>query len=490
MSSPEPQLHGLVWVEGLWSLEPRWSVEPDIEAIKQTIQSVRPSSTLEVTLLAQGGFNKIYDVKIDNEMLIMRLALPVDPFHKTASEVATMDWIRRTTNLPVPSIISYQASRDNLLGFEWILMTKIPGEPLGEIWKSVSFSAKTRLVKEIAASSACLFRNQLRGIGNIYGTSSLVEDSASTEMSPPTTEPLDTEKSFPAKTPVSDEDSASTREKPEAPLFASPGTGCSARAVPDVGRIVSMHFFWGSHIHQDIYRGPFRSSKDWITARLTLSENAQRSNLAKYPAGVDLDSDGEDEVHDAKRTLQIIDKLKSLLPLVFPTNDNNPEPSMIFHDDLSRHNIIVSEGGKLTGVIDWECCSALPLWKACDYPSFLEGKERREKPDIGRYYHDANGEPDELYWEHLLEHERTIFRDLFIGDMKRVEPGWVEVFDKSEIQRDFDYAVLSCDSSFLSRPITKWIVDVTAGKDNIESLYDRDFGILKCTVSLRNLHTV
>jgi hypothetical protein len=479
MPSPEPQLHGLVWVERLFGPEPQWTVEPDIEAIKQTIQSVRPSSTVEVTFLAQGAFNKVYDVRVDNEMLIMRLTLPVDPYYKTTSEVATVEWIQRTTNLPVPSIVSYQASRDNSLGFEWILMTKMPGKPLGEIWNSVSFSAKTHLVKEIAASSACLFRNQLRGIGNMYGTSSLVEDPASTEKSPPTREPLDTEKSLPAKTPISDEDNASTREEAGAPLFALPGTRCSARAVPDVGRIVSMHFFWGSHIHQDIYRGPFRSSKDWITARLTLSENTQRSILAKYPAGVDLDEDGEMEVEDATRTLRIIDKLKPLISLLFPTNDSNPEPSMMFHDDLNKHNILVSEGGELAGVIDWECVSTLPLWKACDYPDFLEDKERHTEPDKVRYRDDADGEITELYWEHLQEYELTLLRKIYIDEMRRLEPGWVEVFDKSQLQRDFDYALLNCGNEFLARVIKEWIEDVTAGKDDIVSLYDRDLFTLK-----------
>ncbi|KAK9320840.1 hypothetical protein V1517DRAFT_195653 [Lipomyces orientalis] len=449
MSSLESQLHGLVWVQKTFGLEPRWSFEPDIEAIRQTIQRFRLSSTVEVNFLVQGAFNKLYDLKLDDEMLIMRISLPVDPRYKTTSEVATVDWVHRTTNIPVPSIVSYQSSRNNLIGFEWILMTKMPGKPLAETWRSLSFAAKSRLVMEFAAYSSCLFRNQLRGIGNVYERSSLVEDSVSTEEGPP------------------------TREQVQVPLFTSPDTDCSARAVPEVSRIVSIQFFWGSHIYQDIYRGPFPSSKDWISARLTLSEYDCHSILAKYLSVDDLDSDDGDEVEDATRTLRIIEKLRSLLSLVFPTNDQNPEQSIIFHDDLSRHNILIGKGGELAGVLDWECVSALPLWKACYYPSFLEGPPRRLEPNIGRYHRETNGEPSDLYWDHLWEYEATILRDVFIDEMKQLEPGWVDVFNTSQVQRDFDIAVQNCDNELVARHINEWIEDITTGKGNLWSLRDR-----------------
>ena len=86
-------------------------------------------------------------------------------------------------------------------------------------------------------------------------------------------------------------------------------------------------------------------------------------------------------MEDATRTLQIIDNLKSLLPLVFPTNNDDPEPSLVFHHDLSKHNILVDGNGELTGFLDWECVSALPLWKTCSYPLFLDEKPRRSEPD-------------------------------------------------------------------------------------------------------------
>lgn len=215
--SKQHRLESIEWVDTLLGIEPRWNRQPKIEAVKHVLQSLYPACIVDVTFLAQGAFNKVYTAAIGDEDLIMRVTLPVDPQHKTLSEVATLDWIRRTTSIPVPQVIAHQPSRENSIGLEWILMTKVPGKNLADRWRSLSFDTKSNLVRELAAHSASLFRNQLRGIGNIYPDSSL----------------------------------------------------------PHVGRIVSMHFFWGDHVFQDVDRGPFRCARTgwplaWLSANKTV----------------------------------------------------------------------------------------------------------------------------------------------------------------------------------------------------------------------------
>lgn len=55
------------------------------------------------------------------------------------------------------------------------------------------------------------------------------------------------------------------------------------------------------------------------------------------------------------------------------------------HDDLSSQNILVNESGEFTAVLHWECVAALPVWKACDYPEFLQEKTRHVRPELGNY---------------------------------------------------------------------------------------------------------
>lgn len=53
-------------------------------------------------------------------------------------------------------------------------------------------------------------------------------------------------------------------------------------------------------------------------------------------------------------------------------------------------------------------------------------------------------EPSELYWEHSWDYEATLLRHVFPDEMRTVKPKWIEVFDKSEVQRDLDIAIEGC----------------------------------------------
>jgi len=411
--------HGLKWVSKTFGLEPAWTAEPDLEAAKQRVVDALAitEGAIDISFFTQGGFNKIYNIFISgsSEKLIFRVALPVDPGYKTLSEVATLQWMRQNTNLPVPKVVASDTSRDNSVGFEWILMNKLPGNPLADVWKLVSYQAKEALVKRFAEFSSVLFRKQLSGIGNIYSAS-----------------------------------------------------------APKVDRIVSAAFFWGNHLRQDVNRGPFSSSKDWVEARLALSEYDCRETLSKYLGKSDVDSDEEADLEDGQRTLEIVNKLRPLVSKILPAGDGQEvEPSILFHDDLNNHNVLVDESGALTGVVDWECVSAIPLWKACNYPLFLESKPRDKKPDQTRYRREADGELTQLFWEHMMEHECTSLRRVYFDEIARLEPGWMEIYRKSTMKRDPDLAVQICDGEFVAQHISDWAGEAIAGGSNIRSLKDR-----------------
>lgn len=103
--------------------------------------------------------------------------------------------------------------------------------------------------------------------------------------------------------------------------------------------------------------------------------------------------------------------------------------------------------------------SALPLWRACDYPAFLKGKPQQSKPDITRY-DPENGK--ELYLEKLRDYGTTLLREVFIDEMKHLDAGWMEVFEKSQSKRDFDLAAHDCDNEFITRHVKAWLEDAIA----------------------------
>ena len=68
----------------------------------------------------------------------------------------------------MPEVLAYNCSNNNELGFEWILMEKMPGKALGDVWDSLSMVKKEMLVKNLAHHSTELFSKRFTGIGNLY----------------------------------------------------------------------------------------------------------------------------------------------------------------------------------------------------------------------------------------------------------------------------------------------------------------------------------
>ena len=462
-AKPGPNFDGLEWVRnGIWGSEPRWTVDPDEDAIRQTAASSLDLTTAhcDIEFLAQGAFNKVYVVTFPEKEkeVIARVTLPVDPKWKTLSEVATLQWVRDNTSLPVPEILSYQADRTSAIGFEWIVMSKMPGRSLGDRWRDVTFSAKGEIVRRLAVFCSDTFRAQLRGIGNLF-----LDDTGSV-----------------------------------------PGSSAQDRDPFCVQRIVSSEFIWDSHIHAQVSRGPFQSSRDWLLARLLLAEIEYHESLSRLQRvtpedeggenepeegeektnkpgreekdGKDRDqNEDEDELEDLENTMDIISRLRRHLDDFFPPPgpDLEPERTMILHDDLSRQNTLVDDHGNLTAVVDWECISAVPLWFACQFPPVLQGKPRDEEPVKAQYQHEEDGNVVELFWEHLDDYELMQLRRVFLAEMERLQPEWVKIFESSQRQRDFDLAVSSCSDPFLIRRIRNWLDDVEKGVQGFEGLEER-----------------
>lgn len=401
---------GLEWVKTTFGLEPRWTKEPSITAMKAVIESIfEASEGCVVTFMGQGAFNKLYRINSGEDLAILRISLPVDPGAKTLSEVATLQFMRQYGSIPVPTVRAYDPSNSNPIGFEWILMDLMPGITLDQVWKSIPLSAKKAIVSQIAQHSASMFSRQFRMIGNIF--------------------------------PISN------------------GTGHF-----EVQRVVSLQFFWGRDTATLVSQGPFQTSKDWIAARLLL-KRTDCENVVRH-------SQDDDEREDAERTLRIIARLINILSMYFPSATT--EQTMLFHDDLSERNILVDKDGKLTAIVDWESVSALPLWKACQFPAFLEGRDRNEKPILEDYCETGSDKPGELFWEHLKQFELTELRLYFLEVMRHFEPAWMEVFLSSQDQRDFDLAVQACDNPFSLRTIERWLDDIDDGRSQpVRSLNDR-----------------
>ncbi|KAI0399716.1 phosphotransferase enzyme family-domain-containing protein [Xylaria palmicola] len=400
---------GLAWAKDGLHLHPTCTIEPTIESIVTILKSALGSNReYDVRFLHQGALSRLFDVFFDNQAFVMRICLPVCPRMKTESEIATLDWVCRHTPLPVPRVVAYDVSRGNPIGFEWVLMTKLEGKPLLECWASVTMGSKERLVRQIAAFSAAAFAQPFReGIGSVFKAT----------------------------------DNSNSRA-------------------------------YGRRATFDHNRGPFSDICDWMLSRLRLASSDLTSRLG--------DAIDEMERDTFRQMLDMNKRIERLVSKISPSSAPRPpgefqgeaihaEPgtglvdTVLCHDNLSLDNILVNDDGILTGVLDWQCISCLPLHEASQFPAFLQqAYDRSEEPVGRRYLIDEGGPPHPAYARNRKRYELTRLRQLYIEEMMQRAPGVVDVWrdEASADLRDLEAAVQNCDNEFTIGVVGEWVAAV------------------------------
>ena len=66
----------------------------------------------------------------------------------TASEVATMEFVRDVLGLPVPKVLDWSAAEGNAVQAEYIIMEEAQGSQLHEVWQDLPLPVKCEIVKQ------------------------------------------------------------------------------------------------------------------------------------------------------------------------------------------------------------------------------------------------------------------------------------------------------------------------------------------------------
>ena len=146
-----------------------------IEVVKRHIGSCGfNTADIKIEFFREGAYNKLYTVKTSDwrtglpVQLLFCISLPVDPWYKTESEVATTEFVRRNTTIPVPVIFAYDSSPNNELGLEWILMEKIAGTALQVVWSDMDEPHQDNIVNQVADWVDQLSRLPFDRAGSLY----------------------------------------------------------------------------------------------------------------------------------------------------------------------------------------------------------------------------------------------------------------------------------------------------------------------------------
>ena len=403
-------------------LMPKWPRMPDISIIRDlAIQHLpREYTDIEIEFFAEGAFNKLYTVRSPQILpqYLMRVALPVEPFFKTESESATLKYLRTYTSVPVPNVIAYDSSSQNPLGFEWILLEKVDGIPLSEVWESMDFDSKSRLSRDLGHILQQLSGLCFSEIGNLY-FSKIRNRVSNRILSSNGEEAIDGTKTL-HRTQYNSGNKDNNDMETQKSVLGSDSTvnldqGIGSEFV--VGRIVSPWFFRDKRVLLPTDRGPFSSSYELMMAK-TQIQIERIKNLSPCPSDEYYSETDEELAGSQDKILEVCYDLKAAIPDCFPQSGSG-ETNTIYHSDLSDRNIIVDPMTyRITGIVDWESVSICPSWETSDYPLFLRGFKVTEPPPVG------DPEVDEEALTHFRKDwEKVLLRRIYLESLRNPGTG-------------------------------------------------------------------
>ncbi|KAL1978987.1 hypothetical protein VTN96DRAFT_7615 [Rasamsonia emersonii] len=317
---------------------------PQLKRIAAKSINRSESDVLSIRKLAEGGFNRTFEISMrDGFQVIARLPYPsTTPTHYTiASEVATMDFVR-SHGLPVPRVFDYSATNENPVGAEYIIMEKVVGKELGNIWYTMSEKERLKMIVQVVKLEALLFSVQLPASGSIYYKHDLADETRNIDI------------------------------KVDGPF----GKFCIG---PDA------HYRWWhkERASLSVERGPFSSTRDVLRAvakrELAWTKKYARPRFPFEPLYREIYNnqkvDPADHIKNLSDYLQIADFLA-------PKAGSNLNRPTIRHPDLQPNNIFVSDSLEIVGLIDWQHCSVLPLFLQAGPPRYFQNYGDEESENL------------------------------------------------------------------------------------------------------------
>jgi hypothetical protein len=110
----------------------------DVPSLQQAAcQAVGADRCISFEKIGEGNYNKAYRLEMeDGRRVIAKVPHPnAGPrVLTTASEVATMEFVRTILNIPVPQVLAWSATDQNPVQAEYIIMEEASGSQLHKVW--------------------------------------------------------------------------------------------------------------------------------------------------------------------------------------------------------------------------------------------------------------------------------------------------------------------------------------------------------------------
>ncbi|OJD22272.1 hypothetical protein ACJ73_06381 [Blastomyces percursus] len=311
----------------------------NIQELCQVVAKSVGQSTDNITCftkVAEGGSYRIFEATFqDGLKVIARLPYPstVPRVYGTASEVATMEFLR-LHGVSIPKVFDWNSSTSNQVGCEYIIMEKVPGKELEHTWYTMTLQERMGVVEKIVDIEKILFAIQLPASGSLYFKSSLGANIKKVDM--------------------------------------PPDFGLGERDKFCIGPSTELPWWYQKRDELPVNRGPWGNSADLLKAvgnreLIWLQKYGQR-RFPREPLYREFYN--YQKVDPQVQINSLTDYLK-VAPHIAPEGKELNKPT-IRHPDLSPCNIFISESGNITGIIDWQHTTALPIFLQAKIPKHFQ----------------------------------------------------------------------------------------------------------------------
>lgn len=143
------------------------------DALKHIANYFLPGShgaCTDITEIDGGSFHEIRILHFeDGWSCIGRFTREEEPLAKAQSEIATIEYVHKHTNIPVPKIYFVNHNRNHVVGAAFVLMVRMQGESLSDIWDDLSMPDKLSAIQEVASVVRQLADLRFDHIGSLTG---------------------------------------------------------------------------------------------------------------------------------------------------------------------------------------------------------------------------------------------------------------------------------------------------------------------------------
>ncbi|CAL1693835.1 unnamed protein product [Somion occarium] len=320
----------------------------NVDALKKVAaEAVGASYCTDIRKTHEGAFNKIFMLRFDNNAeLVAKIPTPlVSPPHLcTASEVATMDYVRNVMGLPVPKVFGWCSRAETTdVGAEYILMEKIDGVCLQDCWQAMNADEAKAAINDVVDAQCHFAHTRFSQIGSLF---------------------------------YKDDVDLSLRDRP---LYANGTDGNSESPRFCIGPLMRWDLWCHDRHTLNVDHGPWpnlpsflsalgRKQSEWL--RLVAANRSQRCALRRAPR------DESPDIH-----IRWIERFLTVLPHVVPPVELQVP---VLWNDLEATSLVVQpkDHHPVKAILDWQYSHLSPLFlqvRLCE--AFLfEGDERITLP--------------------------------------------------------------------------------------------------------------